>query len=173
MSMVFTNAYVRVATSTANITFGTTTSAEGSTGFYNLSQYVMRVRLTREFDEHDDTTMGLTDHSRIPGLESWEVELDLTQQYHGAIPANSTGGADISSPRSVDDLLYELTASKPRVIVAVRACNTARSCDNPEYWGQARLFRHSPATGAVGELLMTNPVFRSAGNIARITSATG
>jgi len=168
MSMVFTNALIRVATSTAP-SFGTTTTAEGSTGLYDLSPYVMRCRLTREFDEHDDTTMGLTDHSRIPGLESWEVELELTQQFHGTL----TGWSGGASGRSLDDLLYELTASKPRCTVAVRACNTARASDNPEYYGTARFFRHSPLNGAVGDLLMTNPVFRSAGNINRVVSATG
>lgn len=173
MSMVFTNALVRVSTSTSNIALGTTTSAEGSTGLYDISGYVMRTRLMREFDEHDDTVMGLTDHSRIPGLESWAVELELTQQFHAAVPANSTGGANVNSNRSLDDLLFDLTQSKPKFIVAIRACNTARSCDNPEYWGQVRAFSHSPLDGAVGDLLMTNPAFRSAGNIARITSATG
>ena len=168
-SMVWTNALVRLSTTTVGMTFGTTTTAEGSTGLYNVSEYVMRARLMREFDEHDDTTMGLTDHSRIPGLESWEVELEMTQTFHGAVPSWGAG----NSPRSLDDLLYDLAASKVTFIAAIRTCNTARSCDNAEYWGPVRAFRHTPMDGTVGDLLRVNPVFRSAGNITRVTSATG
>lgn len=152
-SFVFTNALVRISTSTSPAT-------PEAAGMTNVSGQVSRVRLTREFDEHDDTHMGLTAHSRTPGLENWNVDLELNQSFTGAAGTN------------IDDLLHTIIDGKVKMRVAVRTCNGARSSDNPEYFGSARLFTHSPYDGAVGDLLKTNPSFRSAGNLSRFTSAS-
>src|SRR5688572_31402596 len=127
MSMVWTNALIRVSTtsSTGSVVIGTTTTGgtpEG-TGFFDISAYVARASMTREFDEHDDTTFGLTAHSRTPGLGSWGAELEMLQGME-------TGASLIN----VDRVLNDIIAARGRVWVAIRTCNTDRSSDNPEYY---------------------------------------
>lgn len=165
MSMVWTNALIRLSTtsSTAAVVIGTTTTGgtpEG-TGLTDISSYVARCSLTREFDEHDDTVMGLTAHSRTPGLGSWGVELEMLQGWE-------TGGGLVN----VDRFLNDIIAARAKVWAAVRTCNTARTSDNPEYYGMVRLFTHTPYDGSIGDLLKTNPAFRSAGSLARAVCAT-
>jgi len=163
MSQVWTNALIRVSTtsSTAAAVVGTTTTGAVSegTGMTDISAYAGRCNLTREFDEHDDTVFGLTAHSRTPGLGSWGAELEMMQGFD-AVGVN------------VDRFLNDIIASRGRVWVSMRACNTARSSDNPEYYGLARIFSHTPFDGAVGDLLKTNPAFRSAGSLLRAVCAT-
>src|SRR6185295_16995073 len=125
MSQIFTNALIRVSTtsSTSVAVVGTTTTGgtpEGS-GMNDISAYTARCQMVREFDEHDDTVFGLTAHSRIPGLGSWGAELEMMQ------------GFDVTGV-NVDRFLNDIIASRGRVWVSIRACNTARSSDNPEFF---------------------------------------
>ena len=158
MSMVLTNAYVRLSTTTSSSAaiVGTT----GDTGMIDISPAVMKVTMKRTFDQHDDTHMGLTAHSRIPGLESWEMTCELLQDYHSA-----------AAP-PVDELLDSIISGRLKVLAAVRPINAARTTDNPEYWGPVRLFSHSPIDGSVGDLLKTPAALLSAGNLTRAVCAT-
>jgi hypothetical protein len=161
MSFIFNNALVKVATSTGP----GAAPIEASTAYYDISNQVTRVRLNREFEEHDDTVMSNTARSRVPGLETWAFELDVLQGFSIA-----TCGASVFG--GVDELFDTILAGKAKIWVSVRTCNGARSTSNPEYNGPARLFTHTVYDGEVGDLLKTNPQFRSAGNLVRTVTAT-
>ena len=155
MSIIFNNAQVRIATSTS-LAVGTTNDG----ALKDISAFVSRVRLNRDFDEHDDTVMGMSAHSRTPGLESWETEVEMIQEFSTLANLN------------VDRLLHDIIDGRIKVSMAIRPVSAARSSDNPEYYGHVRLFTHSPMDGAVGDLLKTTPSFRSAGSLFRAVCTT-
>jgi hypothetical protein len=148
--MIFTNGYVALTTSTQDI-----------------SGLVTRLRLNRTFDEHDDTRMGLTDHSRVPGLGSWSFDIEAIQTFE------STGSAFYSTGLETSlDAILALKVGASAFTVAARPVNAARSSDNPEYRGSVRLFEYSPLDGQVGDLLKTPVRLLSAGSLTRITSSS-
>lgn len=145
--VIFTNAYVQIATSTAIPNTA-------------IANRVRSVRLSYTADEHDDTVMGLTSHSRVQGLFSWDVELEMLQDFE----SSSTGYSDKK--------IFDLLDSKVKFMIGVRPFDAARSSDNPEYQGLVRVRSHDPMTGAVGDLLTTRIPLMSAGNLSRITTAS-
>jgi hypothetical protein len=64
MPEILNNAYVLISTSTA-------------TGTRDMSSRVTKVTLERDGDEHDDTVMGMSAHSRVIGLESWQFDMGV------------------------------------------------------------------------------------------------
>ena len=164
MSIIFNQAQVRLSTttSTGTVVIGTTTTGgtpEGS-GLTDFSAFVARVRINRDFDEHDDTVMGMSAHSRVPGLESWDMEMELIQEFSNSAALN------------IDKRLHDIIDGRLKIVAAIRPVAAARSSDNPEYYGHVRLFSHTPMDGAVGDLLKTTPSFRSAGSLTRSVCAT-
>lgn len=141
-SQVFTNAYVMLTSSTQA-----------------LHSQLTSVRLNRTFDEHDDTRFGMTDHSRIPGLGSWSLELEGVSEYGSTetVPLDSILAAKVGGAAFT---------------VAVRPFNAARSSDNPEYTGQVRLFEYQPVGGGVGDLLKTPIRLLSAGSLTRVVTSS-
>lgn len=156
-SVIFNNAKVMLSTTTCS---GITT-----TGMYDISAIVSRVRLNMEAAEVDDTVMGMEYRSRLPGLKSWQVDLELLQDFAAAVATPFP----VENP---DKVLFAIYDDNPRVIISVRPDNAIRSSCNPDYYGPARLFGYSPLDGAVGDLLKVNPSFRSAGNIIRSVTSS-
>lgn len=154
--VIFTGAQVFVGTSSS--VFATSTAAPLA---IDISTRVRSVRLSYTADEHDDTVMGLTSHSRVQGLFSWDVELECLQDF-------DSGG----TPNSIDELFFDLLDNKVKFNVCVRPVAGVRSSDNPEYQGPVRVRSHDPVTGAVGDLLTTRIPLMSAGNLSRKTSGT-
>jgi hypothetical protein len=142
-SVVFKNAQVLLVTTTEDI-----------------SDHVTRIRLNRTYDLHDDTRMGMTDHSRISGLGTWAFEFEVLQDFQ------STGGA-------IDKILNRIAAAGVPIKIAVRPYKGVdRSSDNPEYSGDAILESYTPMDGAVGDLLKTTVPFQSAGSLTRTVSTS-
>src|SRR5262245_59144083 len=81
--LIFNNAQVFLGTSSS---IGST-----SAGVFDISTFVTRIRLQRQFDLHDDTRMGLTAHSRIAGIEDWTAELELLQDFASTSLAAAMG----------------------------------------------------------------------------------
>lgn len=139
---VFTNPYVVLTTSTQS-----------------LHSQLRAVRLVRTFDEHDDTRFGMTDHSRVPGLGSWSLELEAISEYGSteAVPLDAILAAKVGSAA------FE---------IVVRPLNAARSSDNPEYRGNVRLFEYQPIGGNVGDVLTTPIRLLSAGSLTRVVTSS-
>jgi hypothetical protein len=166
--VIFNNAEVILGTSTAMMSTTTATSTTTNAAPYDISVFVKRVKLQRQFDLHDDTRMGHTAHSRIAGLEDWTAELELLQDFQiGSILTNNAGGG---LPTSLDKLIASILGVRAQL--AIRPILGARSSDNPEFNGAVMLESYSPMDGAVGDLLSITIPFRSAGNLARITCSS-
>ncbi len=142
-TMIFSNAYLRL----------TTTSQD-------LSALCKRVSLRTEFEEQDDTRMGMTSRSRVPGLNSWSVEAEFVQEFQS------------TEPIPLDKLFGPMVGNSAAVELAMRPVNAGRSSDNPEYRGNVRLFQYNPIDGAVGDVADVTVRFLSAGNLTRSASTS-
>jgi hypothetical protein len=151
--LIFNNAQVFLGTSSA---IGST-----SAGVFDISTFVTRIRLQRQFDLHDDTRMGLTAHSRIAGIEDWTAELELLQDF---------ASTSVAAAMGLDKLIASILGVRARM--AIRPVLAARSSDNPEFDGIVMLESYSPMDGAVGDLLKLTIPFRSAGSLTRTVAAT-
>lgn len=146
--LIFNNAQVFLATSTSATPF-------------DISAFITRCRLQRQFDLHDDTRMGLTAHSRIAGIEDWTAELEILQDF-----ASTSIGATMGMDKLVASILGV------RAQLTMRPVNGARTSDNPEFTGSVMLESYSPMDGSVGDLLKLTIPFKSAGSLTRIASSS-
>lgn len=171
-SVIFTDAQVLLATSTAAVGSSATATGTGATTPFDLSDFVTAVRISYTADEHDDTVMGLTAHSRVQGLFSYDVELELLQDFTSTnvTRLNSTGHMSVTG---IDKLFFDLIDNKAKVACFIKpVASVARSSDNPEYHATVRVRSHQPMTGAVGDLLKTTVPLMSAGNLLRLVGTT-
>ncbi len=152
-SEIFTNASVIVSTSTG-------------AGANDLSNRVMKLTLARDGDEHDDTTMGQTAHSRIIGLESWSFKTDMIQSF-------STSDGGLNTNQLLNTLYGLRTTLNQKFLVTVRKDATAiRSTSNPEWSGLCVLKGYSPIDGGVGDLLKSSVEFLGSGNLTQVTTSS-
>lgn len=141
----------------AQVWLGTSTAMGSTSGGLDISKWVTRVRLQRQFDLHDDTRMGHTAHSRIAGIEDWTAELEILQDF---------ASTSIDDTHGMDKLLASILGVRSRL--CIRPVSAARSSDNPEFDGPVMLEAYNPMDGAVGDLLKITIPFRSAGNLSRL-----
>src|SRR6185295_19637993 len=114
-SEIFTNAQVLVSTSTA-------------LGTRDLSNRTMKIELSRQKDDHDDTVMGNTAHTYIMGLEKWSFKTDMIQSF-----STADGGENTNN---ILDTLFNLPSNSQKFLVTVRkTLGTARGPANPEWNG--------------------------------------
>ena len=133
------------------------------TASQDVSDHVTEVRLNQSWAEIDDTRMG-SGKSRLPGLEQWDAQVTLIQDFQ------STGAG-------IEKLLAQLAAnsglSAPVAFpIRIRPVNANRTSDNPEWSGSVYMFGWSPISGAVGELLKNTVPFLSAGALSRFVSSS-
>lgn len=152
MSEIFNSAYVLVSTSTG-------------TGTRDLSNRVMKVTLSRDADEHDDTVMGLTAHSRVVGLESWEFSMGMLQSF------STTDGGE--NTNSILRELYTLSKAGGKFSVSVRKHSTQPlGVGNPTWSGLCVLKGYNPLDGEVGDLLKTDVTFLGSGNLSESVTSS-
>lgn len=149
MAEIFNSAGVWLSTST-------------STGTRNVSNRVMKVTLKRDADEHDDTVMGLTAHSRVIGLESWEFTMSMLESF-----TTADGGERISALLGT---LYTRAKSGLKSYITVSKDSTSTGPNLPTYTGLCVLKNYSPLDGAVGDLLKTEVTFLGSGNLTETIS---
>src|SRR5262245_18280390 len=166
--LIFNNAEVWLSTSTGIFSTTTATSTSANGGMYDISMYVTRVRLQRQFDLNDDTRMGHTAHSRIAGLEDWTAELEILQDFASSGISTNVNNGGLAT--GMDKLIAGILGVKCNL--AIRPVAAARSSDNPEFQGPVMLESYNPMDGAVGDLLKITIPFRSAGNLTRITASS-
>lgn len=152
MSEIFNNAYVLISTSTA-------------TGTRDMSNRVTKVTLERDGDEHDDTVMGLTAHSRVIGLESWQFSMGMLQSF------STTDGGE--NTNKVLRELYNTSKSGNKFLVSVRKHSTQLLGENNPTWsGLCVLKNYNPLDGEVGDLLKTEVSFLGSGNLSESVTSS-
>lgn len=152
MSEIFNSAYVLISTSTA-------------TGTRDLSNRVMKVTLERDGDEHDDTVMGMTAHSRVIGLESWQFSMGLLQSFSTTDAGENTN--------SILRELYGVSKAGGKFLVTVRKHSTQLlGTGNPTWSGLCVLKNYNPIDGEVGDLLKTDVTFLGSGNLSESVTSS-
>ena len=152
MSEIFNSAFVLVSTSTA-------------TGTRDLSNRVTKVTLDRDGDEHDDTVMGLTAHSRVIGLESWQFSMGMIQSF-------STTDAGENTNKILREL-YNVSKAGGKFLVSVRKHSTQLLGEgNPTWSGLCVLKNYNPLDGEVGDLLKTEVTFLGSGNLSESVTSS-
>jgi len=130
-----------------------------------MSNRVMQVTLERDADEHDDTVMGLTAHSRVIGLESWQFSMGMLQSF-----STGDGGENTDAILST---LYDLSKSGGKFLVTVRKDATENlGPSNPTFSGLCVLKNYNPLDGEVGDLLKTDVTFLGSGNLSRSVTSS-
>lgn len=152
MSEILNNSYVNISTSTA-------------AGSWDMSGRTMKLTLERDADEHDDTVMGMTAHSRVVGLESWQFNMGMLQSFSSAdgLPNTNT-------------LLRELYATSKagnKFLVEVRKHSTQlKGLANPTWTGLCVLKNYNPLDGEVGDLMKTDVTFLGSGNLSESVTSS-
>ena len=119
----------------------------------------MKVELPRDADEHDDTVMGLTAHSRVIGLEKWSFKMTMLQSF--------TTGDGGENTNSILATMYTRSKSGLKNMISVQAFGgtSTVSTSNPIWSGLVVLKNYSPIVGGVGDLLKTDVEFLGSGNL--------
>ena len=152
MPEIFNNAYVLISTSTA-------------TGTRDMSSRVTKVTLDRDGDEHEDTVMGMSAHSRVIGLESWQFDMGMIQSF-------STSDAGENTNKVLREL-YTLSKAGSKFLVTVRNHSTQLLGEgNPTWSGLCVLKNYSPLDGEVGDLLKTEVTFLGSGNLSESVTSS-
>lgn len=152
MSEIFNSAYVLISTSTA-------------TGTRDMSNRVMKLTLERDGDEHDDTVMGNTAHSRVIGLESWQFSMSMLQSF-------STQDAGENTNTILREL-YTTSKAGNKFLVTVRKHSTQLlGLANPTWSGLCVLKNYNPIDGEVGDLLKTDVTFLGSGNLSESVTSS-
>jgi hypothetical protein len=146
MSVIYTNAKVLLSTSTA-------------VGTRDMSNRVMKLELPRDADEHDDTVMGLTAHSRVIGLEKWSFKITLLQAF-----TTGDGGENTNSILATT-FTRSQSGLKSMISVSAFGGTSTVSASNPTWSGLVVLKNYSPILGGVGDLLKTDVEFLGSGNL--------
>lgn len=152
MSEILNNALVIVSTSTA-------------AGTRDLSNRCTKVTVERDGDEHDDTVMGMTAHSRVIGLETWNFNMGLIQSF------STTDGGE--NTNTVLRELYNLSKAGNKFLVSVRKHSTQlRGLGNPTWEGLCVLKNYNSLDGEVGDLLKTDVAFLGSGNLSESVTSS-
>ena len=146
MSVIYTNAKVLLSTSTA-------------VGTRDMSNRVMKLELPRDADEHDDTVMGLTAHSRVIGLEKWSFKMTLLQAF------TTVDGGENTNTILASTFTRSQAGLKSMMTVSAFGGTSTVSASNPTWSGLVVLKNYSPILGGVGDLLKTDVEFLGSGNL--------
>ncbi len=121
----------------------------------DLSDHVRQVTLNYKAELQDDTAMGDSGRSRLPGLLDWSADIEFYQDYASG---------------KVDATLFPLIGAAA-FAVRISSDNTAAiSATNPEYQGNAVLESYPPVTGTIGENMMAPIKLMGVGVLTRDTT---
>ncbi len=113
----------------------------------DLSPHVAEVTVNRNTEMVDDTAMGDTFRSNLPGLQTWDMDILFHQDY-------STG--------AVDDTIFPILACAA-VCFELRPRNVCTTVINPSFSGEMAIESYPPIGGRIGELMDARMTARSAG----------
>lgn len=130
------------------------TNAQVLVNAVDLSAFVKSVKINYKADTPENTAMGSSTKTRLPGLKDWDLELELNQDW---------------ALSSVDATLFPLVGAAA-FAVEVRPVNAARSTTNPGYTGNALITDYSPIGNKVGDVAAAPVKLVGTGTLARQTS---
>jgi hypothetical protein len=116
----------------------TLTNAYVALGGTNVSTYVKGVTFTREVEVQDDTAMGMSYRSNLPGLQNWNLQIEFKSDY---------------ADNLLDEILNGLIGTV--FTVALRAVNTTIGDGNPEWQSYGTITSWQVLGGSVGDLAMS------------------
>ncbi len=119
MSQIFDNAYLSI-------------------NGLNVSADVQQLDLDGEVETQDNTSMGDTTRSSLPGLKNWNASVTFIQDY-------TDGGIDSKIAALVGVI----------VPIEIRPDNSAVSASNPRHTGYCFIKTYKPIGGKVGDLLVS------------------
>lgn len=119
----------------------------------DLSTYVTSITLSQAADNIEDTSMGDSARTYIPGLKSGTVDIDFN--------------ADFASAKT-EATVYPLIGTSTTVIV--KADSGSTSATNPTYTFSAVVTEWPSVSGSVGELATHSVSWPISGAIVKATS---
>lgn len=153
MSEIYTSAVVLISTSTS------------TGGLRDFSNRTMKIDLVRDADEHDDTVMGLTAHSRVIGLEKWSFKTTMLQSF-----STADGGENTNTMLST---MYTQSKAGSKLLMSVKAFSARpQGTGNPTWSGLVVMKNYSPIQGGVGDLLKTDVEFLGSGNLSESVTSS-
>lgn len=129
------------------------TDAFVSLGGTDISTYVRSVTLPYGAEMLDDTTMGDTTRINKGGLKTWQLDIELQQDF---------------TDNLIDEILFPLVGTTFTVIV--RPTSSAVGTSNPNYTGTGILESYQPFGQSVGDLATSTITIQSAGTLSRATA---
>ena len=121
----------------------------------DLSDHVLSASLNYAADLQEDTAMGDTTRTRIPGLLDWSLEVTFKQDFAGS---------------NVDATLFTLVGAAAFAVIIRPDKSDSITATNPNFTGNAVLESYPPLGGGVGDLAQATAVFQSAGALSRAVS---
>ena len=118
-----------------------------------LSAYVRSCKLNKNRAVKETTAMTESSFSGLPGVRSWDVDLDMN--YDTVVEA----------------ALAAIDAGDVAVAVKVRITSGVVSATNPEYQGNVLLESFAPIGGSHGDVAKLSVKLRGTGALTRATSA--
>jgi len=119
----------------------------------DVSDHVTSVSFTYLGEPQENTAMGDSTRSRIPGLKDWNVTVEFNQDYAAA---------------GVDAIVFPLVGTT--FTVTIKPTSSAVSATNPSFSGTAYLENYNPIQGSVGEVMTTSISMLASGDLTRATS---
>ncbi len=105
----------------------------------DVSDWVKSVTINYSADMLEDTAMGDTTHSKLPGLKDWSMDFEFYQDF-------------VDDGLDEDMTLWFMAGTS--VNVEVRATSAVRGATNPAYCGLGQIESWTPIAGSVGEMAM-------------------
>lgn len=133
------------------------TNARVEINSVNLSAYVKQARLSAQVDAKEDTAMGASVHTNLPGLQNWSLQIDFKQDYASS---------------QVDATLWPLFIAGTTFTWKVRPTTGSISATNPEFSATGFITEYPPVGGAVGEVHETSITIVPGGTSPALARAT-
>jgi len=132
------------------------TNAFVSINAVNLSDHVRSVTWTYDAELQDNTAMGDTTRSRLPGL----LDAPLTIEFY-----------EDHATSKVQQTLFPLVGAAA-FAVAIRPVNTTIAATNPEYQANMLLESYPLVSGSVGEMAMASVTLQKGDGAAVVRDVT-
>lgn len=130
----------------------------------DLSNRLLSLSWSDEYDDHDVTVMGSTTRIRAIGLGEANIDAEVMQSY-----TTTDGGENIDN---ILNELRDLSATGKPFLVRMRKTNAGRTTTNPEYSMLAVMSKRTIFDGSVGDVLKTPITFLSASEISRVVTSS-
>ncbi len=121
----------------------------------DLRCFARSVTVNMEVETPDATTICDDTRIRLPGLNSWQIDVEFNTDF-------DTGGPDHK--------LFQLLGTGPFTVSVKKDKDSAISFANPKFRGQAIPSSYNPIGGSVGEVSVNGVSFLSSGTLVKLVA---